>query len=157
MELIIGGVIYIVICQAICNVLNIKTFSKQALVYAVVGCVGSFIVKATLNPENEDESGGGYYYHTSQKMEGLISNYPVVMDLKINGDDVSGSYFYKSEGSGKRLYLNGSLDGNHLKLYERNADGMNTGYFDGTYSNGSYRGSFVNYKGTKYNFHLSTP
>ena len=159
MEFIIGCVIYIVICQVICNVLDIKTFSKQALVYAVVGCVGGFILKATLRPDNEDVVEGGNIgnggYSTSLQMEGLISNYPVIMDLRIDGNEVSGSYYYKSQGSGKRLYLNGTLDGNHLELYERNADGMNTGHFDGTYQNGVYRGSFVNYKGITYNFLLS--
>lgn len=39
MEFIIGCVIYILVCKGICNMFDITSFNKQALVYAIVGAV----------------------------------------------------------------------------------------------------------------------
>ena len=37
MAFIIGCIVYILICKGICNMLEITSFNKQALVYALVG------------------------------------------------------------------------------------------------------------------------
>ncbi len=157
MGFLIGCVIYIAICQIICKVLEIKTFNKQALVYAVVGSVGGFIVKATMGnlPLGGSNGNGNDGNYRTERLEGIISNYPIIMDLQIEGDDVSGTYYYKKNRSGEKLYLHGSIIGNHLELNERNREGMNTGHFDGTFKNNTYSGTFVNYKGIQYQFHLS--
>lgn len=49
MGFIICCVIYIVICQAIVKMFKIEQFKWQALVYAIVGNVGGFIIKAILS------------------------------------------------------------------------------------------------------------
>ena len=155
MELIIGCIVYFVVCQIICKVLDLKTFNQQAIVYAVVGCVGGFIIKASLKNEGDNGFGNLHDKYKQVKLEGIIANYPILMNLEFNGEDVSGSYYYKSKGSSEKLYLSGSLDGNELELYEKNAEGMNTGYFDGTFKNGTYSGTFENFKGQRLKFHLS--
>ena len=45
MGFIIGCVVYI----GVCEMLDLDDFNKKAWVYAVVGVVGSFLVKAALN------------------------------------------------------------------------------------------------------------
>ena len=158
MGFIIGCAAYIVVCQIICKILDLKTFNQQAIVYAIVGCVGGFIIKATVKDSGDDESGEKPIIEVNQnsvRLEGIISNYPILMDLKFSGGNVSGSYYYKKKGSGERLYLSGSLNGNNLELNERNVDGMKTGFFEGTFKNGTYSGTFENYKGQRFKFHLS--
>lgn len=49
MEFIISCVIYIGVCEGICKMLELEDFNKKAWVYAIVGCVGGFIVKAMMN------------------------------------------------------------------------------------------------------------
>lgn len=49
MEFIIGCVVYIGICEGICKMLNLEEFNHKAWVYAIVGVLGSFLVKAALN------------------------------------------------------------------------------------------------------------
>jgi len=49
MGFIIGCVVYIGVCEGICKMLDLDDFDKKAWVYAVVGVVGSFLVKAALN------------------------------------------------------------------------------------------------------------
>ena len=49
MGFIICCIVYIVICQAIVKMFKIESFKWQALVYAIVGNVGGFIIKAILS------------------------------------------------------------------------------------------------------------
>ena len=46
---IIGGVVYIGVCESICGFMELDSFDKKAWVYAIVGGVGSFLVKAFVN------------------------------------------------------------------------------------------------------------
>lgn len=46
---IIGGVVYIGVCEGICSFMELDSFDKKAWVYAIVGMVGSFLVKAFVN------------------------------------------------------------------------------------------------------------
>ena len=49
MGFIIGCAIYIAVCEGICNMLEIKEFSKKAWVYAIVSTVGGFLLKAIMS------------------------------------------------------------------------------------------------------------
>lgn len=49
MGFIIGCIIYIAICEAICSMLKLEGFSKKAWVYAIVSTVGGFLLKAMLS------------------------------------------------------------------------------------------------------------
>ena len=49
MGFIISCIVYVVLCEGICNMLEIEGFNKKALVYAIVGCVGSFSIKAMMS------------------------------------------------------------------------------------------------------------
>lgn len=49
MGFIIGCVIYVIICQSIIKIFKIEQFKWKALVYAIVGNVGGFIIKAILS------------------------------------------------------------------------------------------------------------
>lgn len=46
--LIIGGIIYIAVCEGICSALELKEFNKKAWVYAIVSVVGGFLLKAMM-------------------------------------------------------------------------------------------------------------
>lgn len=48
MGFIISCIIYIVICEGICKMLDLEDFNKKAWVYAVVGVVGGFLLKAAM-------------------------------------------------------------------------------------------------------------
>ena len=48
MGFIIGCVVYIGVCEGICKMLELEDFNKKAWVYAFVGVVGSFLIKAAL-------------------------------------------------------------------------------------------------------------
>ena len=89
-------------------------------------------------------------------LTGSIGQYNVHMDLSIDGSDVSGSYYYRSSGSGARLYLRGSLYSNgEMVLTETNDEGAMTGRFDGTYQEGrGFEGLFENYRGDVLSFTL---
>ncbi len=49
MGFIIGCVIYIAVCEGICNMLDLGKFSQKAWVYAIVSTVGGFLIKAVIN------------------------------------------------------------------------------------------------------------
>ena len=48
MEFIIGCVIYIVVCESICNMLDLEKFNEKAWVYAIVSTVGGFLIKVLM-------------------------------------------------------------------------------------------------------------
>lgn len=49
MGFIIGCIVYVVICEGICKMLDLDEFNKKAWVYAIVGCVGSFLLKGLMS------------------------------------------------------------------------------------------------------------
>ena len=49
MGFIICCVIYIAVCEGICNMLELDKFENKAWVYAIVGTVGGFLIKAMLS------------------------------------------------------------------------------------------------------------
>lgn len=48
MGFIISCIIYIVICEGTCKMLDFEDFNKKAWVYAIVGVVGGFLLKAAM-------------------------------------------------------------------------------------------------------------
>ena len=46
---IIVCVIYIAVCEGICKMLELDKFNSKAWVYAIVGTVGGFLLKAVLS------------------------------------------------------------------------------------------------------------
>lgn len=49
MGFIISCAVYIGVCEGICRMLKLEEFNKKAWVYAIVGVVGGFLIKAALN------------------------------------------------------------------------------------------------------------
>ncbi len=49
MGFIIGCVIYIAVCEGICKMLELEEFKSKAWVYAIVGTVGGFLLKAVFS------------------------------------------------------------------------------------------------------------
>ena len=86
---------------------------------------------------------------------GTIGEYPITMKLNVEASNVDGSLYYNKYGPSNRLFVSGSLHGNKVELNERNADGMETGHYKGTYSNGVFQGKYTNYKGDVFSFYLS--
>lgn len=89
--------------------------------------------------ENEDTPNG------SITMAGKVSDYGIHMVLDVKGADVTGYYYYDSQGSGNRVTLKGSITEGILTLYKYDADGNNTGHFEGAFDYTSYHGRNVNY------------
>lgn len=78
-------------------------------------------------------------------MVGKVSSYGIHMVLDVNGADVTGYYYYDSQGSDNRVTLKGSITEGVLTLYKYDADGNNTGHFEGAFNQTSYQGRNVNY------------
>ena len=49
MGFIIGCIIYIAVCEGICKMLDLDEFKSKSWVYAIVGGVGGFLVKAIMS------------------------------------------------------------------------------------------------------------
>ena len=88
-------------------------------------------------------------------LSGRIDKYPITMSLIINGQYVKGSYYYHSQGSNKVLKLSGVIEDGAMILYETDEYGLNTGHFQGFYSDGVYEGLFISEQGKKYQFRVS--
>ena len=86
---------------------------------------------------------------------GTIGELPITMEIDIETSDVNGFLYYNKYGPSNRLFVSGSLHNNEIELKEHNKDGMETGNFNGKYSNGVFYGEYVNYKGDVYSFKLS--
>ena len=149
---------------------NLKTLTGTGIDYAHQG--GSKVLKlyaledaepSSSSSQQMREGGAGPSIEADNParsngvtLSGSIGQYNVHMDLDIDGSNVTGSYYYRSSGSGARLYLRGTLysDG-EMVLNETNANGERTGHFDGTYRRGrSYEGLFENYRGDVLSFTL---
>ena len=108
------------------------------------------IIPSTISRDSDTSFQEVYHYG------GSISGYPVTMDLIIDGEEVEGSYFYHSQGSGNRILLSGQINGNNIQMEEMSPDGGNTGGFSGTVDGKIFSGTFTNYQsGEKMPFVLS--
>lgn len=87
-------------------------------------------------------------------LEGGIGQYPIMMTIHIaSNGEVTGAYYYKSKGPGNYLYVKGEKSDDHITLNEFTRDGKQTGTYEGTYTNGVYKGHF-NTKSGNYEFVL---
>lgn len=85
---------------------------------------------------------------------GQVDEYPVTMEIVIDGTMVSGSYYYNRKGSHNRLMLSGTNENGYLDLNETDANGTPTGHFRGTYSDGIFQGQFITGQGNSMSFYL---
>lgn len=49
MGFLIGCIAYVAVCEGICKVLGFEEFKKKSWVYAIVGAVGSFLIKGIVS------------------------------------------------------------------------------------------------------------
>lgn len=82
-------------------------------------------------------------------MRGSISQYPITMEIYVSGTQVSGTYYYHSQGSSNRMTVDGYINGTNMVLEEYAPNGLNTGYFSGTFTGYRYSGTFMNYEKQK--------
>ena len=87
-------------------------------------------------------------------LEGAIGQYPVKMDLEVNGTVVSGNYYYESQGPNKRLILNGTYSRGRVVLTEFTVDGAPTGQFQGKLTRNVFKGNFTSSRGQTLTFNL---
>lgn len=87
-------------------------------------------------------------------MQGRVHEYPITMTLHIDGNAVTGSYYYASQGPDKVLRLAGVYDGTTIDIYETDEDGSVTGHFNGRYAGGVFQGDFTNSQGNQMYFRV---
>ena len=91
--------------------------------------------------------------------KGAIGQYPIVLCIRVvRGDDkITGWYYYESQGPDKVLRLSGVMSGGGQWLIdEYDERGVQTGKFNGTYSNGLFSGSYYSISNSQYyNFKLT--
>ncbi len=106
---------------------------------------------------HEVEAYPSIYDQSSYHFTGTIAGSPVVMNLRNNEGQLSGSYYYSKFGPKYTLQLEGDLDfeGN-ISLTEFNTSkGIESGYLEGYLNEaGDFSGTFTNSKGNSYSFHL---
>lgn len=75
-------------------------------------------------------------------MSGAVGKYPIVMSMHVDEEGtLTGAYYYKKSGPGNCLYIIGKKKGDHVIINEFDANGTNTGSFDGYYHNGELKGT----------------
>ncbi len=85
-------------------------------------------------------------------MQGQVDKYPITMHIEIDGSSVVGNYYYNKQGADAQLKLSGTCEEDVLDLNETNPNGIPTGHFKGTLSNGVFKGEFITSKGESMNF-----
>jgi len=88
------------------------------------------------------------------KLQGCVDTYRVHMKLTIEGNMVTGTYYYESQGPEKVLNLRGLYENSHLELFETTDDGQQTGHFKGQLKKGIFIGDFYNAQGRSMHFRL---
>lgn len=73
----------------------------------------------------------------------IDEKYPVIMTLKILGENVEGNYYNPKFGNKNRMILKGKVSNNNLSIYEYDEKGIKYGCFEGTISNKVFSGQFV--------------
>ena len=84
----------------------------------------------------------------------IDGKYNIVMQLSISGDMVTGSYYYISQGPGKRLSLSGKKEGLGITLQESDNGTATGGTFKGTLSEGEFSGFYTDANGKEMPFEL---
>lgn len=95
----------------------------------------------------ESQNRGGITYR------GMINEkYEIVLNITIDGNNVTGSYYYVKNGSNYTLELTGKIEGLEMQIWEHNSKGENTGVFEGEMNDDEFSGVFTNYKGIRMPF-----
>ncbi len=102
-----------------------------------------------------DETSGNNDLEGVHNMHGAVSKYPVTMQIRINGTNVKGSYYYDKQGSDNKLLLSGFNNDGNLELNETDINGVHTGHFKGELSNGIFKGMFTDKNGKQMPFEFS--
>lgn len=78
-------------------------------------------------------------------LTGQLANRPIEMSIRVDGNDVYGSYVYVGL-SQVDIDLYGSVYGNRMELHETNEYGEHSGDFIGTFDGSSFDGTFHRYR-----------
>lgn len=124
----------------------------------IVLAAGIVIAVLTLGKKTKDDAGIDITEEVVQKkkvrLSGNVATYPVCMKLTIEGNVVTGTYYYESQGPDKVLNLKGVYEDSKLELYETNAEGQQTGRFKGQLKRSIFIGDFYNSQGRSMHFRL---
>ena len=93
--------------------------------------------------------------NNSYDLSGVIGTFPVTMNIEIDDNQVSGSYYYNKRGPNAKLLLTGKYENGELVINETTQEGTPSGHFKGEMSNGVYKGIFINNKAEKFKFLLT--
>ncbi len=97
--------------------------------------------KVNTYPAADPRPQGTYY------LSGKVGKYPVKMSLTIDGNDITGFYYYERSGSGASMDIYGEAHGQKISVFEVEQTNGCTGAFDGKFDGNRFVGTFVNYKG----------
>ena len=89
---------------------------------------------------------------SSYVMYGFADKYPITMQLRLQGHQVAGSYFYNEQGAAHSLPLAGTLRGEALTLSAPAGASAAAGRFEGRFEDGIYKGTFTDPQGRKMEF-----
>ena len=95
--------------------------------------------------EEERDASGSYW--------GSIAGQRVELQVNQYGNSISGRIRYTKYGH-KWMDVYGTISDNGSASLTENYDGMESGYYNGTFKGSKFSGTFVNYKGTSYHFSL---
>ena len=117
--------------------------------------VGAYFLLCSSKPapvefvDDEDEDEG-----FSVRFTGYVDQYPVNMRLQVEGNLVTGEYYYESQGPEKKLLLSGTYRNGDVDLNETTVEGQPTGHFRGHLTRRQFEGEFINSRGESMWFNL---
>ena len=129
-------------------------FWKVFLILGLLALVFALAFMITRQDKNEGNK------LTSRELHHFVGNVgaDIHMSILIDGANVKGLYYYDSQrknGNFSSLKLSGEKNGNRIRLTET-CDGKTTGWFDGSFVSGMFRGSFTRAKdGKVFDFNLN--
>ena len=129
-------------------------FWKVFLILGLLALVFALAFMITRQGNNEGNK------LTSRELHHFVGNVgtDIHMSILIDGANVKGLYYYDSQrksGNFLSLKLSGEKNGNRIRLTET-CNGKTTGWFDGSFVSGMFRGSFTRAKdGKVFDFNLN--
>lgn len=139
--------------QMVCSFYMHSTDKKQ--VKEIMKNAKGFLIRGLAGGSSSVRS---FSLEGTHSMKGRVDKYPVVMQLTINGSQVTGSYYYinaQGKKTSSTLSLSGTNEGGELNLNEVTPDGTPSGHFVGSFVSGVFNGTFVNNQGKKMPFTIS--
>ena len=125
-----------------------------AFVLAFLFCaIGGWIAYQTFNSDTTEQAEGDVSDYQYLRLAGAVDKYPITMEIHIDGSNAWGTYYYNRKGPDNVLTLNGTMSNDgRLYLDEYDENGVRTGCFSGTLSEGQYEGEFVKTNGKGMHF-----